>query len=115
MTKAFETVFNGGGSTVETRLTALQDAGLLRDAFIARYEQPAVKAIADQIHVRIDSMNAVDRDHVNVVYSILLDQTAVLDHLPGEAVREAGTWLVSRRSYCQVATLGESTVPEACR
>jgi endonuclease/exonuclease/phosphatase family metal-dependent hydrolase len=115
VTKAFETVFNGGGSSVETRLTALQDAGLLRDAFIARYEQPAVKAIADQIHVRIDSMSAVDRDHVDVVYSILLDQTAVLDHLPGQAVREAGTWLVSRRSYCQVATLGEATVPEACR
>lgn len=115
VTKAFETVFNGGGSTVETRLTALQDAGLLRDAFVARYEQPAVKAIADRIHVRIDSMNAVDRDHVDVVYSILLDQTAVLDHLPGQAVREAGRWLVSRRSYCQVATLGEPTVPEACR
>ena len=115
VTKAFETVFNGGGSTVETRLTALQDAGILRDSFIARYEQPAVKAIADRIRVRIDSMNAVDRDHVDVVYSILLDQTAVLDHLPGQAVREAGTWLVSRRSYCQVATLGETTVPEACR
>lgn len=113
-TKAFETVFNGGGP-VETRLTALQDAGLLRDSFIARYEQPAVKAIADQIHVRIDSMSRVDANHVDVVYSILLDQTAVLDHLPGQAVREGGKWLVSRRSYCQVATLGEPTVPEACR
>jgi hypothetical protein len=107
-------VFNGGGP-VESRLTALQDAGLLRDAFIARYEQPAVKAIADQIHVRIDSMSRVDANHVDVVYSILLDQTAVLDHLPGQAVREGGKWLVSRRSYCQVATLGEPTVPEACR
>lgn len=114
VTKAFETVFNGGGD-VESRLTALQDADQLRESFIARYEQPAVKAIADQIHVRIDSMNQVDADHVDVVYSILLDQTAVLDHLPGQAVREAGEWLVSRRSYCQVATLGEPTVPAACR
>ncbi len=115
VTHAFETVFNGGGTSIDTRLSALQDADLLRDAFIARYEQPAVKAIADQIHVRMDSMSAVDADHVDVLYSILLGQTPVLDHLTGQAVREGGRWLVSRRSYCQVASLGEPTVPEACR
>ncbi|MGZ6972584.1 MAG: endonuclease/exonuclease/phosphatase family protein [Acidimicrobiia bacterium] len=115
VTKAFETVFNGGGADVETRLTSLQDADRLRDSFIARYEDPAVKSIADRVRVRIDSMEGVDAKHVDVVYSILLDQAAVLDHLPGAAVRVGGRWLVTRRTYCQVATLGQSTVPEPCR
>jgi hypothetical protein len=52
---------------------------------------------------------------VDVVYSILLDQAAVLDHVPGSAVRQRGRWLVSKDAYCQVASLGQSTVPEPCR
>jgi endonuclease/exonuclease/phosphatase family metal-dependent hydrolase len=114
VTTAFETVFNGGGQ-IETRLQSLEDPELLRESFIARYEDPATKAVVDQVRVRIDSMSGVNDDHVDVVYSILLGETVVLDHLPGAAVREDGTWLVSRRSYCQVATLGQSTVPEPCR
>lgn len=114
VTTAFETVFTGGGA-IETRLGSLEDADLLRDSLIARYQQPAIQALADRIHVRIDSMTGVDADHVDVVYSLLLDQTVVLDHLPGQAVREGGDWLVSRRTYCEVATQGESTIPEPCR
>ncbi len=68
----------------------------------------------DQVRVRIDSMERVDAHHVDVVYSILLDQAEVLGHVAGGAVLEGGRWLVSRASYCQVATLGQSTVPEAC-
>jgi hypothetical protein len=116
VTKAFETVFNGGtGATVDARLAALQDADVLHDAFVARYGDPAVKPLVDRVRVRIDSMQAVDAGHVKVVYSILLDSAVVLDHLPGDAVREGDRWLVSRPTYCQVATLGESTVPSGCR
>jgi endonuclease/exonuclease/phosphatase family metal-dependent hydrolase len=114
VTKSFETVFNGGGA-IESRLRSLQDADRLRESFIARFEDPATRDVVDQVTVRIDSMSAVDEDHVNVVYSILLGSASVLDHLAGEAVRESGQWLVSRRSYCQVATLGQATVPAACR
>ncbi len=71
VTTSFETVFNGGGA-IESRLTSLQDADQLRESFIARYEDPAIKDVVDQVTVRIDSMSAVDDDHVNVVYSILL-------------------------------------------
>ena len=65
--------------------------------------------------MRIDSIDVVDKNHVDVVYSIMLDGAAVLDHLPGKAVQDGGVWLVTRRTYCQVATLGTSTVPEPCR
>ncbi len=116
VTAAFETVFNGGGSTsVEKRLTALQGADQLRESFIARAEDPAIKPLADRVRVRIDSIEGVDADHVNVVYSIVLDGAVVLDHLPGKAVLDGGVWLVTRRTYCQVATLGAKTVPEPCR
>jgi endonuclease/exonuclease/phosphatase family metal-dependent hydrolase len=114
VTTAFETVFNGGGA-VETRLGALEDADLLRDSLIARYSDPGIQAIADQIHVRIDSMAQTSDDRVDVVYSILLGDSAVLDHLPGAAVREGDEWLVSRRTYCEVATQGVDTIPEPCQ
>jgi hypothetical protein len=58
---------------------------------------------------------AVDDTHVDVVYSILLDSAAVLDHVQGGAVQDGGKWLVSKDAYCQVASLGQSTVPEPCR
>jgi hypothetical protein len=57
----------------------------------------------------------VDADHVDVVYSILLGEAEVLGQLSGAAVCEDGRWLVSRASYCQVATLGQDTLPEACQ
>jgi endonuclease/exonuclease/phosphatase family metal-dependent hydrolase len=113
--KAFETVFNGGGGDIESRLKSLQDADQLRESFVARYEDPAVKSIADGVRVRMDSIEGVDPARVDVTYSILLNGAVVLDHLPGAAVHEGGRWLVTRRTYCQVATLGQSTVPEPCR
>jgi endonuclease/exonuclease/phosphatase family metal-dependent hydrolase len=116
VTTAYETVFNGGaGTTIDARLSALQDADRLRESFVARYEDPAIKPLADQVRVRIDSMRGVDASHVDVVYSILLGDAVALDHLPGGAVRTGSRWLVTRRAYCAVATLGATSVPEACR
>ncbi len=116
VTRSYQTVFNGGaGTSIEGRLSALQDADELRDSFVARYEDPAIKPLADQVRVRIDSMRGVDANHVDVVYSILLGDAVALDHLPGGAVRTGSRWLVTRRAYCAVATLGATSVPEACR
>ncbi len=116
VTKSFETVFDGGaGTSIESRLTSLQDADRLRDSFTARYEDPSIKTLADQVRVRIDSMRGVDARHVDVTYSILLGAATALDHLPGSAVRVGNRWLVSRESYCEVASLGATSVPEPCR
>lgn len=116
VTTAFQTVFDGGaGATIERRLSALQDAARLRDSLTARYEDPSIKPLADQVRVRIDGITRVDARHVTVVYSIVVAGSVALDHLPGGAVREGGRWLVTRRAYCEVATLGATSVPEACR
>jgi endonuclease/exonuclease/phosphatase family metal-dependent hydrolase len=116
VTKAFETVFDGGaGTSTESRLSSLQDADRLRASFIARYEDPSIKALADQVKVRIDSMQGVDARNVDVTYSILVSGAVALDHLPGGAVKVGNRWVVSRKSYCAVASLGATSVPEACR
>lgn len=113
VTAAFEGLFSGAVSDVDEKLSNLEDGELLRDSFVARYE--ATKEIASRITVRIDSVSARDADHVDVVYSLLLDGNPVLDHLPGGAVRVGGRWLVTRRTYCDVGTQGTDDIPEACR
>jgi endonuclease/exonuclease/phosphatase family metal-dependent hydrolase len=97
----------------DAQLANLENAAALRDSFIARKE--SVGALADQTSVRIDSFDAATAEAVDVTFSILLDGAVVLDALPGRAVLVDGRWLVSTGTYCQVATLGVDTIPEACR
>lgn len=113
VTKAFETVFNGSVTDPNVKLSALEDGEALRASLLARIAQ--IGPLATRTAVRIDSMTPADTDHVDVTYTILLDGAVVLDALPGRAVKVGDTWLVSRRTYCQVATLGIDTIPEPCR
>jgi endonuclease/exonuclease/phosphatase family metal-dependent hydrolase len=110
---SFNTLFAGAVSDPEVKITALEDADLLRESFFDMYER--TKSIASRIVIRIDAITMVDADHANVTYTLLLDGAAVLDHLPGAAVRVDGRWLVSRRTYCDVATQGATEIPEPCR
>jgi exopolysaccharide biosynthesis polyprenyl glycosylphosphotransferase len=64
------------------------------------------KELAEKIRVRIDRVDVVDNANANVEYSLLLDGAAVLDHLPGAAVKPGTTWLVSRTTFCDVALNG---------
>jgi hypothetical protein len=57
----------------------------------------------------------VDGSHADVTYSLLLDDAAVLDHLPGAAVQVNGRWVVTRRTYCDVSTQGVAEIPPPCR
>ncbi len=113
ITEAFNTLFAGTVSDPEVKITALEDAELLRESFFEMYER--TKEIASRIVIRIDAITMVDADHANVTYTLLLDGAAVLDHLPGAAVRVDGRWLVARRTYCDVATQGATEIPEPCR
>jgi hypothetical protein len=65
--------------------------------------------------VRIDSFGRATADTVDVTFSILLNGAVVLDSLPGQAKLVDGKWLVTTGTYCQVATLGVDTIPEACK
>jgi hypothetical protein len=113
VTTAFETLFNGDVTDPSVKLSAVEDADRLRPYFLEMFE--ATKDIASQIHVRIDDMSRTDPNHVAVVYTLLLNDQAVLDHLPGSAVQQGGTWLVTRSTYCTVSTQGATEIPEPCQ
>ena len=113
VTAAFDTVFSASEPDPEARLGSLQDRDLLRDSFLQRMQ--SVGPLATQTSVRIESTSAAGPDAVDVVYSILLNGAVVLDALPGRAVKVGDKWLVSRSTYCQVATLGVDTIPEPCK
>ncbi|MEJ7582614.1 MAG: hypothetical protein WKF43_00745 [Acidimicrobiales bacterium] len=113
ITGAFETVFEGGDRDPQTRIESIEDGERVRASFLRRLE--AVKELAAGITVRIDAMRRISDDEVAVTYTILLNDQPVLDTLPGTAVRhESGAWLVARATYCEVARLGEPTLPEGC-
>jgi endonuclease/exonuclease/phosphatase family metal-dependent hydrolase len=113
ITTAFQIVFNGDVTDIEAKLAAIEDGDRLRPSFIENYNK--TKEIASKIRVRIDALKLKDASRADVTYTLLLDDAAVLDHLPGAAVLKNGHWLVSRRTYCDVSTQGATTIPEPCR
>jgi hypothetical protein len=108
---AFEAVF-AGTSDLDTRVAAIEDGETLRtvveEGFAANEE------IASRITVEVADVRLPEPDRAEVTFSLLLDGSAVLADLPGEAVLVDGTWLVSRRTFCDVGTQGMTELPEAC-
>jgi endonuclease/exonuclease/phosphatase family metal-dependent hydrolase len=111
--QAFTNVFDGTVTDTEVKLASLEDGEALRESFLESYE--ATREVAAGISVRIDALAPVDAEHVDVTYTLLLDGAAVLDHLPGAAVKVGDTWLVSLRTYCDVSTQGVDEIPEPCQ
>jgi endonuclease/exonuclease/phosphatase family metal-dependent hydrolase len=111
VTAAFTGLF-APNPDAESQLSHLEDGEALKESFLARRAQ--VGEMANQIAVRIDSFDGATADTVDVTFSILLNGAVVLDALPGQAKLVDGEWLVTSATYCQVATLGVDTVPEAC-
>ena len=97
----------------DAQLATLENAAALRDSFIARKQQ--VGDLANRTSVRIDSFDGQTGEVVRLTFSILIDGNVVLDALPGEAKLVDGRWLVTTKTYCQVATLGVDAIPEACQ
>ncbi|MGZ6913012.1 MAG: hypothetical protein ACXVJS_15755 [Acidimicrobiia bacterium] len=112
VTAAFTNLF-APNPDADQQLSSLEHAAALRDSFIARKRQ--VGAVADQTSVRIDSFDRATRNTVDLTFSILVNGAVVLDELPGQARLVDGRWLVTARTYCQIATLGTTDIPEACR
>lgn len=113
ITDAFTNLFDGGITDVEVKLASLERAEELRPYFVESFED--TREVAAGIRVQIDSIEAVDATHADVTYTLVLDGTPVLDHLPGAAVNIDGAWLVSLRTYCDVSTQGADTIPEPCQ
>lgn len=113
ITTAFENLFGGDVTDIETKLGSLQDAELLRASFLQTYEE--TKTVAAGIRVRIDNIALTDPTHADVTYSLLLNGATVLDSVNGTAVREDGRWLVTRAAYCEISSQGSDEIPEPCR
>ena len=112
VTGAFEAVFSGT-SDLETRIASIEDGEALRKVVEAGFA--ANKDIASRITVTVHDVKLTDPMHAEISFSLLLDGTAVLDHLPGEAVQIDGRWYVSKRSFCDVGTQGMTEIPPACQ
>ncbi|MGI8755127.1 MAG: hypothetical protein ACR2MB_04560 [Acidimicrobiales bacterium] len=110
--KAFATVF-GGGATIPERVAGIDGGEAVATVVADGYARN--RAVADRITVRIDRAELVHPDEADVTFTLLLDGSAVLDNLPGRAVRVDGSWLVTKATFCSVGTLGSTAVPAACR
>ena len=112
VTTAFDGLF-APNPDPDAQLSYLENGPAFKESFLARKAQ--VGDLANHTSVRIDSFDRATDDTVDVTFSILVSGAVVLDALPGQAKLVDGTWLVSAKSYCQVATLGVATIPEACK
>ncbi len=113
VTAAFRDLFDGDVSDVDRKLSSLEDAALLRDTFIQSYE--ALREIAARTHVRVDDVVLTAPDRAAVTFALLLDGNVVIPPRAGEAVRSGDRWLVTRRTYCDLSTMGAAELPEPCR
>jgi endonuclease/exonuclease/phosphatase family metal-dependent hydrolase len=112
VTAAFDGLF-APNPDPDAQLSHLENGAALRDSFLARRAQ--VGELANQTSVRIDSFDRATAGAVDVTFSILISGAVVLDALPGQAKLVDGTWFVTTKTYCQVATLGVDTIPEPCK
>jgi hypothetical protein len=94
------------------RVAAIEDGEALRPVVADGFERN--KDIASRITVDVSDVRLPDATRAEVTFSLLLDGTAVLDALPGEALLVDGVWLVSKRTFCDVGTQGLTELPAAC-
>jgi endonuclease/exonuclease/phosphatase family metal-dependent hydrolase len=112
VSSAFEAVFSGT-SSLDTRVGAIEDGESVRSVVASGFA--ANQAIASRISVKIHDVTLTDPTHADVTFSLLLDGTAVLDHLQGKAVKVGDSWFVTKRSFCDVGTTGMKEIPAACQ
>ena len=113
ITAAFETVFDGDVTDLDAKLAAIENGDALRESFLARYA--SLGDVVTRTRVRVDGISIAYATHADVTYSILLDDTVVLDHIAGAAVEIGSRWLVTTRTYCDVSTQGQTDIPAPCR
>jgi hypothetical protein len=113
ITEAYQALFNGDITDLDRKLASLEDADLLRDYFVQQMQ--AVADLAARTSVRVDDIVLTAPDRATVTFAILLDGTVVVvGPRAGEAVRVGDRWLVTRRTYCDLSTMGAEEIPEPC-
>jgi hypothetical protein len=114
ITGAFTTVFDGSVTSIDKKLAAIEDAQKLKPFFVQSL-RVAQKAIAARIKLRIDRITVTDAMHVRRRVLIAARRRRRARSSPGGAVKVGDTWLVTRKTYCDVSTQGAKTIPEPCR
>ena len=105
ITKAWEGFFTAGGP-VDSHIALLEDGAKFRAELTASAKDPSNAALVAKVtDVQISGTTAA------VTYDLLGKGAVVLlGGSMGEAVQVAGAWKVSKKTYCQLVTLQDSTV-----
>jgi hypothetical protein len=106
ITTAWETFFTAGGP-VDSHIALLQDGAKFRSELTASAKDPSnadLTARVTDVEVSGSSTAAVTYDLTGKGGVVLLGGSM------GEAVKVGADWLVSKKTYCQLIQLQDSTV-----
>lgn len=102
---AWEAFFTAGGP-VDSHIALLEDGSKFRAELTKSSNDPTNKDLVAKV-----TNVAVSGTAAAVTYDLLGTGGAVLlGGSTGEAVKVGGSWLVSKKTYCQLVTLQDSTV-----
>jgi hypothetical protein len=87
----------------------LQDGARFRSAITGL----ARNSLAGQLSAKVSSVTLEGAKKAKVVYSIYLQNTAVLKDQVGTAVKQNGKWLVGYQPLCQLIALQPGVTPPA--
>ena len=104
------TAFFDGATSASRRVALLQNGA----AFAKIIEAQSKSAMAKAISVKVTDVTIHSATEAGVTYTLYLSGSPVLSDLTGTAVREAGTWKVSTRSFCPLLQL-EGVRAAACQ
>lgn len=108
ITTTWEAFFKGGGA-VDSHIALLEDGEKFRPELTAQAKDPSNADLTAKVtDVKVSGTTAA------VTYDLLGKGAVVLlGGSMGEAVQVAGAWKVSKKTYCQLVTLQDSTVTHA--
>jgi hypothetical protein len=105
VTSAWEAFFTAGGS-VDSHIALLEDGTKFRTELTASAKDPSnAYLVAKVTQVVVSGTTAAVTYDLHSKGGVVL-----LGGSTGEAVKVAGRWLVSKKTYCQLVTLQDSTV-----
>ena len=106
ITTNWEAFFRGGGA-VDDHIGLLQEGEKFRAELTASAKDPANADLAAKV-----TDVAVSGSTAAVTYDLLgKGGVVLLGGSMGEAVDDAGTWKVSRKTYCQLVSLQDPNAP----
>ena len=105
ITLAWQGFFDGSAS-VESHIGLLEDGAKFRTELNAQAKDPSNAALAAKVTDVV-----VSGTSATVTYDLTSKGGVVLlGGSVGEAVKSGGKWLVSKKTYCQLVTLQDSSV-----